>query len=69
MNAMINSGFKSVACGAAALLITAVLGMAFVQSTAAAPGSNGGPSARVAKLSSQPDHAWFGQPRPAVLVD
>ncbi len=69
MNAMINSGLKNVACGAAAALITAVFAMAFVQSTAAAPWSNDGASARVATLSIQPDHAWFGQPQPAVLVD
>ena len=47
-------------------LITAVLGMSFVSSTAV-------PRARMLRavrtVGVQPEHAWFGQPEPAVLVD
>jgi hypothetical protein len=58
--------FRDVACGAGALLITLLLGMSFVASTAAPPGSNARTTPFV-MLQSQ--HAWFGQPEPAVLVD
>jgi hypothetical protein len=53
-------------CGSAAMLITAILSLTFVQSTALPPGmhSDGG-----SFIAVQPAHAWFGQPEPAVLVD
>jgi hypothetical protein len=66
MNA-INDSLKTLACGMGALAITAVLSWSFVQSTAVAPGS--APTARVAKLTIQQRHVWFGQSQPAVLVD
>jgi hypothetical protein len=72
------TGFRNVVCAAAALFITAVLGLSFVQSTAVVhwtdsgatnSGSTNGSTDRLAKLSIQRGHAWFGQPEPAVLVD
>ncbi len=66
MNALSNS-LKTLACGMGALAITAVLSWSFVESTASAPGAT--PTARVAKLSIQQRHVWFGQSQPAVLVD
>jgi hypothetical protein len=69
MNAL-DQGLKNLACGAVALAITAAMSWSFVESTAVVHGSNNRPAtARVAKLSTQPQHAWFGQPEPAVLVD
>ena len=69
MNAMTNSILRSLACGAAALVITVVLGLSFVQSTALPPGAHGSTAAAVAKLSGRQGHALFGQSKPAVLVD
>jgi hypothetical protein len=66
MNAM-NTSLKTLACGMGALAITAVMSWSFVQSTSAAPGLN--PVARMAKLTIQQRHVWFGQSQPAVLVD
>jgi hypothetical protein len=66
MNAFVTALYRDVTCGAAATLITLVLGMSFVVSTQAAPGTHA-PVARTVAL--QTDHAWFGQPEPAVLVD
>jgi hypothetical protein len=70
MNAMntLNSGLKAVACGMGALAITAVMSWSFVQSTASAPGSLA-PTVKMAKLTIQQRHVWFGQSQPAVLVD
>ena len=53
-------------CAVAAALITAIVGMSFLSSTAVAPGTH---SAAVHTVALQSDHAWFGQPEPAVLVD
>jgi hypothetical protein len=66
MNAFVTALYRDVTCGAAAALITLVLGMSFVQSTQAAPGMLS-PTAHTAALHS--DYSWFGQPEPAVLVD
>jgi hypothetical protein len=66
MNTM-NTTLKSLACGMGALAITAVLSWSFVQSTSAAPGAT--PAVRMAKLTIQQRHVWFGQSQPAVLVD
>ncbi len=67
----VNNVVKSLACGAAALVITLTTSAGVVQSTAtyhwslAAAGSH----PVVVKLAVQSPHAWFGQPSPAVLVD
>jgi hypothetical protein len=66
MNA-INTSLKTLACGMGALAITAVLSWSFVQSTSAAPGVAATP--RMATLTIQQRHVWFGQSQPAVLVD
>ena len=50
----------------AAAFITLMLSLTFVQSTALPPGARGGTAVFV---QIQPQHAWFGQPEPAVLVD
>lgn len=70
MNAILNNGLKALACGTAALAITVVMSASFVQSTAVVHnGAVAGTPARLAKLSVQSRHTWFGQPQPAVLVD
>ncbi len=66
MTTFIDTLRREVACGAAAALITFVLSLAFVQSTSVAPGVHADGRHIVAL---QPQHAWFGQPEPAVLVD
>jgi hypothetical protein len=68
MNTLINNGLKAVACGTAAVAITLVMSLSFVQSTAVVHNSPPTSSPWMA-LSVQPGHAWFGQPQPAVLVD
>jgi putative flippase GtrA len=69
----LNNTLKSLACGVGALAITAVLSWTFVQSTATVPGVSAATSVqtatRVAKLTIQQRHVWFGQSQPAVLVD
>jgi hypothetical protein len=47
--------------------ITAAMSWSFVESTSGVPGL--APVARIAKLTIRPHHVWFGQSRPAVLVD
>jgi hypothetical protein len=83
MNTMTNSTVvsavvKSLACGAAALAITAVVGLGFVQATESVPGTVQTVQAprghvhgrvRLGKLSIERGHTLFGQPEPAVLVD
>lgn len=59
--------YRDLACAGAATLITLILGLAFVQSTSLPPGTHA-PAAAVF-VAVQPQHAWFGQPEPAVLVD
>jgi hypothetical protein len=66
MNAL-NTTMKAAACGLGALAITAVMSWSFVTSTATAPGAS--PVARMAKLTIQQRHVWFGRAQPAVLVD
>ncbi len=69
MNAMLNNGLKVVACGAAALVITLVASLSFVQSTAVVHNDDSYvPVPWTAELAMQPGHT-FGQPQPAVLVD
>ena len=69
MNSFIDNGLKVLACGAAAVAITFALSVSFVRSTAVVHNQSYAPTPWMAKLSVQPDHAWFGQPAPAVLVD
>ena len=64
----INNGLRALACGMGALAITAVLSWSFVQTTSAVPGG-AVPTVRMAKLTIQQRHVWFGQSQPAVLVD
>jgi hypothetical protein len=66
MNSFASTLYRDVTCGAAATLITLVLGLAFVQSTSVAPGTHARPGYA---LTLQTTHGWFGQPEPAVLVD
>jgi hypothetical protein len=69
-NTILNNGLKALACGTAALAITAVMSLSFIQSNAVVHNIGGGSATvQVAKLSAQPRHTWFGQPQPAVLVD
>ncbi|HEY1874977.1 MAG TPA: hypothetical protein VGG67_11285 [Steroidobacteraceae bacterium] len=58
--------YRDLTCGAAAALITLMLSLTFVESTAYPPGARAG---AVLFMQIQPQHAWFGQPEPAVLVD
>jgi hypothetical protein len=58
--------YREVTCGAAAALSTLLLSTTFVLSTALPPGAHRWP---VVFVAVQPQHAWFGQPEPAVLVD
>jgi hypothetical protein len=69
MNTLINNGLKVLACGAAAVVITLAVSFSFVHSTAVVHNQSYTPTPWIAKLSVQPDHAWFAQPAPAVLVD
>jgi len=68
MNAMLNNGLRVISCGAAAVAITVVASLSFVQSTAVVHNTTPAPVAWTAKLTVQPG-TWFGQPEPAVLVD
>ncbi|HEY0340930.1 MAG TPA: hypothetical protein VGC34_09010 [Steroidobacteraceae bacterium] len=70
MNTLINNGLKALACGTAAVAITAAMSLSFVQSTAVVhntPFTSTAPW--LAMVSVKPAHVWFGQPHPAVLVD
>jgi len=58
--------YRDIACGVAAAFITLMLSLTFVQSTAYPPGAHVAPALF---MQVQPQHAWFGQPEPAVLVD
>ncbi len=66
MNSFASNLYRDLTCAAAAALITLVFSLSFVQSTSVPPGMHAGASRTVAMRS---DHAWFGQPEPAVLVD
>ena len=58
--------YRDITCGAAAAFITVMLSLTFVQSTAYPPGTH---TRAALFMQVQPQHAWFGQPEPAVLVD
>jgi hypothetical protein len=66
MNTVTVMPCRELACGAAAALITLGLSLTFVQTTSVPPGADAWPAVFV---QMQPQHAWFGQPEPAVLVD
>jgi hypothetical protein len=66
MNTFVATFSRDITCAAAATLITILFSVAFVQSTSVPPGMHATGTGFVA-LS--PEHAWFGQPEPAVLVD
>ncbi len=59
--------YRDLTCAAAAAAISVVASLSFVTSTAVPPGAAHAGAVRIAVV--QPDHAWFGQPEPAVLVD
>jgi hypothetical protein len=67
MNRLASTLSRDVSCGAAAAMITLVLSITFVQSTALPPGVRADGGSFFA-LGSEP-HAWLGLPQPAVLVD
>jgi hypothetical protein len=67
MNTFASYAYRDVTCGAAASLITLILSLTFVQSTSVPPGAHG--ATGLVFVAIQPQHAWFGQPEPAVLVD
>jgi hypothetical protein len=69
MNTLVNNGLKALACGTAAIAITLVMSLGFVQSTAVVHNTAITAAPWLARVSMQPTHAWFGQPQPAVLVD
>jgi hypothetical protein len=68
MKTLVNNGLKALSCGAAAVAITLVASLTFVQSTAVVHNS-ATTAPWMARVSMQTSHAWFGQPQPAVLVD
>jgi len=57
---------RNVTCLAAAIVICAICGNAFVESTATVRGSPAEVTTTIAHAAAP---AWFGQPEPAVLVD
>ena len=64
MNAVMTL-YRNLTCAAAAAVICVVCSMAFVESTAVAPGMHA--DTTTAAHVSAP--SWFGKPEPAVLVD
>jgi hypothetical protein len=69
MSSVMNTGLKALVCGMGALAITAVMSWSLVTSTSSVPAGVDASSAQVAKVTIQQRHVWFGQSRPAVLVD
>ncbi len=70
MNVM-NGTMKSLLCGVAALAVTLTMSWSVVHATATYPWASEVAVSHpaVAKVALQSQHAWFGQPSPAVLVD
>ena len=64
MNAL-TTVYRNTTCAAAAALICVLSSMAFVESTAVAPGMQ--PEMNTVAHVTAP--SWFGKPEPAVLVD
>jgi len=70
MNPIVSALCRNLSCAAAAVTITLVFAVSFVQSTSLPPGMHAAArSAGHLFIAVQPRHAWFGQPEPAVLVD
>jgi hypothetical protein len=67
MNAL-NTLSRNVTCLAAALVICAVCGNAFVESTATVRGTQAEVTT-IANIAHAASPSWFGRPEPAVLVD
>ena len=67
MNAFAATLYRDLTCATLATLITLVLSVSFLESTAHPPGVHAASAVRFVAI--QPEHAWFGQPEPAVLVD
>jgi hypothetical protein len=65
MNAFAANLYRDVTCAAAAMLLTAMFAMSFVESTELPPGTR----AQTATVAHTAMPSWFGQPQPAVLVD
>jgi hypothetical protein len=65
MNAL-TALYRDLTCGAAAIVITLLIGMSFVDSTALRPGTE---AIAIPTIVLQIPNGWFGQPQPAVLVD
>jgi len=68
MHSYASYALRDLACGAAAVLITLLFSLTFVQSTSVPPETQAH-AGRHVFIALQPKHAWFGQPEPAVLVD
>jgi len=66
MNTFFSTLYRDVTCAAAATLITLMLSVSFLESTAVPPGMH---TVSDPFVALSPQHAWFGQPEPAVLVD
>jgi len=66
MTTFANNLYRDAVCAAAAAAITLALSLSFLDATAVPYGAHA-PAARFVALST--DHAFFGQPEPAVLVD
>ncbi len=66
MNTLANAFARDLTCAAAATLITVVMGMSFIAATAEPPGVH---AHTVHTVGLNAQHALFGQPEPAVLVD
>ena len=69
MNALVNNGLKALTCGTAAVVITLMMSVSFVESTAVVHNPGAAPTPWTAMVSVRPARFWFGQPQPAVLVD
>jgi hypothetical protein len=61
----LNTVSRNLTCLAASLAICVICGNAFVESTATVRGT----PAEVITVAHAAAPSWFGQPRPAVLVD
>ncbi|MFZ1906806.1 MAG: hypothetical protein WAU56_15565 [Steroidobacteraceae bacterium] len=66
MFAVAYNAYRHLTAAAAAALITLVITMSFVQSTTLPPGAH---SQAVTTAAQTGMPTWFGQPRPATLVD
>ena len=69
MNTLLDNGLKVLACGTAAAAITLAMSLSFVHSTSVVRNDRYTPAPWTARLSVNQGHTWFGQSRPAVLVD